>query len=201
VKILTVSDRVTPELISDGSPVAKGSIDLILGCGDLPPEFLSRLREVYDVPLFYVLGNHDIRHETGIQGCEDLTRRIIMHGGRSFVGFSGSRWYNGNQNQYREREMRTQIRWLWFDLWRLKRLDVVVTHAPPRHIHDAEDRCHKGFNCYRGFIEKYRPGFFIHGHIHRVFETPADRVTVVDQTQVINSYGYHLVSIHDEPAA
>lgn len=201
MKILSVSDRVEPELIGDNSPISKGSIDLILGCGDLPPEYLSRLREKYDVPLFYVLGNHDIRHEIVPQGCDDITRRIVSYGGYSFLGFSGSRWYNGNRNQYREREMRAQIRKLWFGLWRLKRLDVIVTHAPPRHINDAEDRCHKGFNCYRSLIETYKPRFFIHGHIHRFFDDPADRVSVVDQTQVINSYGYHIITLKDESDA
>ena len=98
-------------------------------------------------------------------------------------------------HQYREREMRAQIRKLWFQLWRLKRLDVLVTHAPPRHIHDAEDRCHKGFNCYRNFIDRYKPRVLIHGHIHKFFEKPADRISVVDKTKVINSYGYYVFQI------
>lgn len=199
MKILSVSDHVAPELIGDNSPIAAGSIDLILGCGDLPPEYLSRLRAIYDVPLFYVLGNHDLRHRTEPQRCDNISGKIVTYGGCSFLGFSGSRWYNGNPNQYREREMRAQIRMLWFELWRLKRLDVIVTHAPPRHIHDAEDRCHKGFKCYRRLIEKYKPRFFIHGHIHRFFETPSDRASAVDQTQVINSYGYHVFTLKDEP--
>ena len=201
MNILSVSDRVAPELIGDNSPLPKGSIELIVGCGDLPPEYLSRLQQAYDVPLFYVLGNHDIRHEKGATGCEDITRRIVSYGRFSFLGFSGSRWYNGNRNQYHEREMRSQIRRLWFGLWRLKRLDVVITHAPPRFINDAEDPCHKGFRCYRGLIDAHRPSYFIHGHIHRSFDNPADRVHVVGRTQVINSYGYHIFTLKDEPDA
>lgn len=201
MKILSVSDLVDPELIGDNSPLDTASIDLILGCGDLPPEYLSRLRAKYDVPLFYVLGNHDIRHNAVPHGCDNISRRIVSYDGYSFLGFSGSRWYNGNPNQYREREMRAQIRKLWLSLWRLKRLDVIVTHAPPRYVNDAEDRCHRGFNCYRSFIEKYKPRFFIHGHIHRFFDKPADRISVVDQTQVINSYGYYIFTLKDEPDA
>jgi len=195
VKVLSVSDRIVAELISDDSPVAKGTVDLIIGCGDLPPEYLAKLRVMYDVPLFYVLGNHDIRHEIVPQGCDDITGKIVTRGGCSFIGFSGSRWYNGNQNQYHEREMKAQIWKLWFGLWRLKRLDAVVTHAPPRHVKDGEDRCHKGFNCYRTLIEKYNPRFFIHGHIHRFFDKPEDRVTMVAQTQVINTYGHHIFEL------
>lgn len=195
MKILTVSDRVASELVSDNSPLPTGSIDLILGCGDLPPEYLRRLRARYDVPLFYVLGNHDIRHQVIPEGCTDITGRIVQYNGFHLLGFSGSRWYNGNPNQYREKEMRAQLRRLWFQLWRLKKLDVIITHAPPRYIHDAEDRCHKGFRCYRTFIDRYQPRFFIHGHIHTFFKKPSDRISLVGQTEVINSYGYYIFKI------
>ena len=195
MKILSVSDIVVPELVGTTSPVETDSIDLILGCGDLPPEYLARLRAKYDVPLYYILGNHDIRHELVPQGCLNITGRIITQGPYSFLGFSGSRWYNGNPNQFRESEMRAQIRKLWFPLWRLKQLDVLVTHAPPRHVHDAEDRCHRGFTCYRDFIKKYKPRFMIHGHIHRFFKTPAERLSEVDGTKVMNSYGHHVFEI------
>ncbi|MBT8329706.1 MAG: Icc-like protein [Desulfofustis sp.] len=195
MKILSVSDIVVSDLVGTTSPIEADSIDLILGCGDLPPEYLARLRAKYDVPLYYILGNHDIRHQLVPQGCLNITGRIVHHGSFSFLGFSGSRWYNGNPNQFREREMRAQIRKLWFPLWRLKRLDVLVTHAPPRHVHDAEDRCHRGFSCYREFIRRHKPRFMIHGHIHRFFKTPAERLSVVNGTKVMNSYGYHVFEI------
>ena len=195
MKILSVSDIVVPDLVGPGSPVELEAIDLILGCGDLPPEYLARLRARYDVPLYYILGNHDIRHDSVPCGCLNITGRIVTHGTHSFLGFSGSRWYNGNPNQFREPEMRAQIRKLWFPLWRLTQLDVLVTHAPPRHVNDAEDRCHRGFSCYRDFIMKYKPRFMIHGHIHRFFKTPAERLSVVHETRVINSYGYHVFKI------
>ncbi|NNK57993.1 MAG: Icc-like protein [Desulfofustis sp.] len=195
MKILSVSDIVVSDLVGTTSPIEADSIDLILGCGDLPPEYLARLRAKYDVPLNYILGNHDIRHQLVPQGCLNITGRIVHHGSFSFLGFSGSRWYNGNPNQFREREMRAQIRKLWFPLWRLKRLDVLVTHAPPRHVHDAEDRCHRGFSCYREFIRRHKPRFMIHGHIHRFFKTPAERLSVVNGTKVMNSYGYHVFEI------
>jgi len=195
VKILSVSDSVAPELVGDNCPVDLETVDLILGCGDLPPEYLARLKARYDVPLLYILGNHDIRHQLAPPGCTNISGKIIELEGFHFWGFSGSRWYNGNLNQYREREMQAQIRRLWFSLWRLKQLDVLVTHAPPRYIHDAEDRWHKGFNCYRDFIKRHKPRFFIHGHMHTFFKNPEDRVSVVDQTKVINSYGYHILQI------
>lgn len=195
MKVLTVSDTVVKELVTPTPPAPVKNIDLILGGGDLPPEYLRELRNRYDVPLFYVLGNHDIRHEIAPFGCTNITGKIFSVNGFNFLGFSGSRWYNGNQNQYREHEMRSQIRKLWFKLWRLKTIDVILTHAPPRYIHDAEDRCHKGFKCYRRFINRHEPRFFIHGHIHRLFDSPSDRISIIGKTKVINSYGYHTFEI------
>ncbi len=193
--VLAVSDVIVKELVESRDSSLMGNFDLITACGDLPPEYLCELRNKYDVPLFYVLGNHDIRHHTPPAGCINLTGRIIFHEGISFLGFSGSRWYNGNRNQYREHEMRSQIRRLWFQLWRLKGLDVVITHAPPRGVHDQEDRCHKGFNCYRTLINRHHPRFFIHGHIHRDFEKESDRISLVGKTTVINSYGHYIFKI------
>jgi Icc-related predicted phosphoesterase len=68
--------------------------------------------------------------------------------------------------------------------------DIVVAHAPPRHVGDAEDRCHLGFETFGELIVKYRPRYFIHGHIHRNFENDADRLLQVGDTRVINAYGY-----------
>lgn len=98
-------------------------------------------------------------------------------------------------NQYTEKEMGRSISRMRFSLWRNGTPDIVVTHAPPRHIGDAEDPCHKGFRCYTKFIEKYSPSYFIHGHIHRQFESEKDRITIVNKTQVINSYGFFIFEI------
>jgi uncharacterized protein len=197
MKTLCVADTVVKELLdlAGGGP-AIADVELLLSCGDLPPEYLTALRARYDAPLLYVLGNHDLRYQTAPPvGCTSVDRRLIILGGKKVVGFSGSRWYNGNINQYTEEQMGGFIRKLRFTLWRKKGIDVVLTHAPPRYIHDAEDLCHRGFRSFRGFIDKYRPRHFLHGHIHALFDSEEERRTSLDSTQVINCYGYHLLEI------
>ncbi|THB73867.1 MAG: Icc-like protein [Desulfobulbaceae bacterium] len=194
MKLLTVSDRINKSLLDTGF-LKPHTVDLILGCGDLPPEYLGSLHHQYQVPLFYVQGNHDIRTVEPPPGCINISGRIVSYRGKSFLGFSGSRWYNGNQNQYHEKEMRVFIRRLWFKLWRLKKLDVIATHTPPRFIHDKEDPCHKGFRCYNDLIRKQQPRFFIHGHIHEDFKKPEDRITTINHTVVLNTYDYHVLEI------
>jgi len=197
MKILSVADMVVKDLLEarDGGP-AISDIELILSCGDLPPEYLKALRSRYDVPLLYVLGNHDIRYGASPPvGCTHIDRRIVHVGKTRIIGFSGSRWYNGNINQYTEEQMARFIKRLRFSLWRRGGVDLVVTHAPPRFIHDAEDRCHRGFRSFRQFIDKYQPRHFLHGHIHAHFVSHEERISKLNSTLVINCYGYHVLEI------
>jgi uncharacterized protein len=197
MKILAVSDTVVRELLEPvgGTPAIAG-IELILACGDLPPEYLSALRHRYDAPLLYVLGNHDLRYgESTPAGCMHIHRRIVKIATLKIVGFSGSRWYNGNINQYTEKQMVRFIRKMRFSLWRNRGIDLVISHAPPRFIKDAEDPCHRGFRVFLEFIEKYQPRYFIHGHIHTMFNNDSERLTMVKSTSVINSYGYYVLEI------
>lgn len=190
MKILTVSDTVTKGLLDDSGTVWP-DVGLIISCGDLPPEFLTALRHRFDAPLVYILGNHDIRYgEAPPVGCANIDRRLVQVKGLNILGFSGSRWYNGGMNQYTERDMQVAIAKMWFQLWRKGAPDIIVTHAPPRFIHDQEDPCHKGFRSFVPLIERYRPRFFLHGHIHRHFEADSERITEVGSTSVVNSYGY-----------
>ena len=39
------------------------------------------------------------------------------------------------------------------------------------------------------------PSAPIHGHIHRIFDDPSDRVTVVGKAKVVNTYGYNILEI------
>jgi Icc-related predicted phosphoesterase/DNA-binding Lrp family transcriptional regulator len=196
IKILSVSDVVEPMLDRRIDSDVFKDIDLIVSCGDLPPEYLSRLVHFFNAPLYYVRGNHDIRYnDKPPEGGNDLHGRLVRFEGINIMGLEGSHWYNGGPHQYTEWQMRSIIRRLRPILWWRGGVDVVITHATPRHIHDAEDPCHKGFVCFRWLIDKYHPGYFIHGHIHTNFSKDAERLTIVNSTKVVNTYGYYLLEI------
>ncbi len=191
MKILTVSDKVVKRLFEHPKELLPGQPDLILACGDLPPEYLTELRERLDAPLYFVEGNHDIRHHNSPPvGCTNLHARLVKEQGLYIMGFSGCRWYNGGINQYTEGEMKKTVRSLWLQLLQHPRVDIIISHAPPRFIHDKEDPCHKGFKTFTTLIEKQSPAYFIHGHTHAFFDDPAERITTIRKTQVINSYGF-----------
>ncbi len=196
MKILCISDVVVPELSGTIEYHQFRGVDLILSCGDLPPEYLASLRAKLDVPLFYVRGNHDIRYKTAPpMGCVNLHGRRITFDGIRLLGLEGSRWYNGGPIQYREHQMRWIIWRMLPGLWLKGGVDIVVAHAPPRHVNDAEDRCHRGFHCFVKLIQRVQPRFFIHGHIHAHFSDPSQRITPVGATQVINTFAWHLLEV------
>lgn len=199
MRILSVSDRIEPILYNDQAARRFEGVDLILACGDLAPEYLTFLRNIFKVTLFYVAGNHDIRYpENPPAGCINLHGRIENFRGFKILGLEGSRWYNGGLYQYTEAQMRKTIFSLWPKLWWRGGADIIVTHAPPRYIHDAEDPCHKGFKCYHRLIDKFSPRCLVHGHIHSEFTDDAQRVTVINQTKVINSYGFFIFEIDSD---
>ena len=196
MKILTISDIVVPALYGKFEAERFRGIDLVLGCGDLPPEYLSFLVNALEAPLYYVRGNHDLRYEgSPPEGCIDLHNKLVRVNGLNILGLEGSRWYNGGPQQYTEQQMAAIIRRLRFMLWRKGGADIIITHASPRSVHDEEDLCHRGFKKYLWLINKYRPRYFIHGHIHRDFADSSERVTVIKHTKVINTYGYHVIEI------
>jgi len=195
MKILAISDIVVPELSDRIDARRFRDVELILSCGDLPPEYLSAVREKLDVPLFYVRGNHDIRYRSAPPvGCLNIHQRRLSFNGLRIMGLEGSRWYNGGPIQYREHQMRRMIWRMLPGLW-FGGVDIVVTHAPPRHIHDAEDRCHRGFKSFLKLIARFKPRVFIHGHIHAQFTDPSQRMTRVGETQVINTFAWHLFEV------
>jgi len=198
IKILCVSDVIEPALYPNLDDRRFHDISLILSCGDLPPEYLSFLVNALRAPLYYVLGNHDIRYATKQpRGCVNLHGRLVTFKRLNILGLEGSMWYNGGPYQYTDSEMRRLIRRLRPTIWWRGGVDLVIAHAPPRGIHDEEDLCHRGFESFRWLIHKYKPNYFIHGHIHKNFGTLAERVSLIDATQVINTYGHYILEIED----
>ena len=113
------------------------------------------------------------------------------------AGVSGSLEYNKGLNQYTETQMKRRLVRMIPALIKNKikygrYLDILLTHASPRHIHDKEDPCHKGFECFNWFIKKFRPAYLIHGHIH-LYDMREKRVTVSEDTTVVNAYAHWII--------
>jgi Icc-related predicted phosphoesterase len=199
MKILAVSDFIEPLHCDLPENSALSDVQLIVSCGDLPPDYLSALSKAFGAPLYYIRGNHDIRYESSPpKNCYNIHARVVLFAEHTILGLEGSHWYNGRPLQYTEAQMRQILRFLRPRLRRHARLDMVIAHAPPRHVHDADDPCHRGFQAFRGLIDRYQPRYFLHGHIHRRFGDPSERVSQIGQTRVINCSGHYIFEYDDE---
>ena len=115
------------------------------------------------------------------------------------AGVSGSMRYNNGKDQYTEGEMKRQLlmlapKLIWNKIRYGRYCDVFLTHASPRHIHDKDDPCHRGFECFNSFLKKYQPKYMVHGHIH-LYNQNEERVGVYYNTTVVNAFSHHVIEI------
>ena len=199
MKILVLADQKSKYLYDFYEKDKLKDIDLIISCGDLSPSYLTFFVTLCNVPLLYVMGNHDERYEkTPPEGCICIEDDIFVYEGIRILGLGGSMEYIPNaSNQYTEREMRKRVRKLWFKLWRRKGFDILVTHAPAYHVNDMEDLPHQGFRVFRDLLEKYEPKFFFHGHVHANYGRGFKRTDTYGKTTIVNGFEYHIVDYPD----
>lgn len=199
MKILAISDEECPALWEYYTPGRLSEFDLIISCGDLNPEYLSFLVTMARCPVLYVHGNHDGNYEKiPPEGCDCIDDGIVVYRGIRIMGLGGCRWYHPGPHQYTEAQMRRRIRHLWYRLWRTKGVDIVVTHAPPAGIGDDADPAHKGFQAFRALVEKYKPKYLLHGHVHLRGQNPRREQNHCG-TEVINVYERYTLEIPDVP--
>ena len=200
MKILTVSDEESPALWDYYVPGRLAEYDLILSCGDLKAEYLSFLVTMAKCPLLYVHGNHDTGYDRRPpQGCDCIDGKVVVYNGLRILGLGGCRKYHPGKHQYTEKEMRRRIRKLRFALWRSGGVDVVVTHAPIRGVGDDEDPAHKGFECLKALLDKYKPQYLLHGHVHLRYGQEKIRQRQYGHTKVINTTESYVLQMEDKP--
>jgi Icc-related predicted phosphoesterase len=223
MKILCISDQIDPLVYSNTIKDRFGDVDLVLCAGDLPLDYLDFIISSLNKPLLFVFGNHhaeDIKYfkgngtftpacswdeaERGIHGsgAVHVGSRLRREGGLIIAGLGGSMRYNRGENQYTNFEMTLEIikllpGLLFNRLFRGRFLDILLTHAPPKGIHDKEDRCHWGFQAFLTFMRIFKPKYLIHGHIH-LYDLADIRVTAYGNTQVINAYSHFIIDTKEE---
>ena len=200
MKVLAVSDIESPSLYDYFSPEKVEGVELIVGCGDLRMEYLEFLVTMMNVPLIYIHGNHDDHFRREPEGCICIDDDVFEYKGLRFVGLGGSIRYKEGKYMFTEREMRSRIRKLWWKIRRHKGFDVLVTHSPARHINDFDNVTHRGFECFNELLDRYKPKFFLHGHIHRNYGARIPQVFEHDGTTIINATDYCIFEIA-EPSA
>ena len=194
MRILAVADEIHPALYDHLDLSRFPDIDLLISCGDLRDDYLDFLASHFNVPAFYVRGNHDPGANPA--GWTNLDGQVISYRGLKLAGLEGCRLYtNKAVVQYTERQMWWKVGKVVPKIWLKGGIDILVTHAPPKGYHEGLDLAHQGLDSFRWLMEKYRPRFFVHGHQHLNYAAFQERVTQVGQTTLINAFRYHILEV------
>jgi hypothetical protein len=198
IRILAASDEDDPALDHAANRDALGRVDLVVGCGDLSPEYLAFIGDAFRAPLVYVRGNHD-------QGgpwpaLEQLPLASAGIDERTLPGVSllGLSWPGGQIGIARRDEraawgqvlggVGARLVWPGSTAW------LVFSHVPPRGVGDTpDDPYHVGFAAYRTALDRLRPRLWLHGHTTRA-SSPAPLVNH-GPTTLVNVTGSVLVEL------
>jgi hypothetical protein len=216
-RILALADEVEPTL-SFPSRLEELAPDVILSCGDLPFDYLEFVLTVTGVPLVFVPGNHDpdlrppapdplhmlgsfreqFRDPPGPSGGLNADERVVDAGPVRVAGLGGSMRYREGPHLYTERAMRGRARRLlrraaWRRLRDGRRVEVLLTHAPPRGLGDEDDLPHRGFQVFHHLVRRLRPRLMIHGHVHPHGLARPDRR--IGGTLVVNAVPHRILEV------
>ena len=190
MKILAVSDEESENLWSGRVREIARGIDVIVSCGDLRREYLEFLLTMINAPLLYVFGNHD---ECGPEGGICIDGKVYELDGVRFLGLGGSMRYRQGEHMYSESEMRRRYYRLRPRLWLTGGIDVLVSHAPAKGYGDLEDIAHRGFETFNVIMNRYRPKYMLHGHIHSAYGRIKREYVHESGTRILNVCGYRII--------
>jgi Icc-related predicted phosphoesterase len=218
-RILAVADEIDRGLTV--ARMRQIAPDLVVSCGDLPFEHLEFISSAVNRPVLFVPGNHDpdlsrtrdphaavsvgpvVRlpdyenmydHGQRPHGGTNLDGNLHHEKGLWFAGLGGSIRYRDGANMYTQEQMRRRVRrTVRRARFRRRTVDIVVTHSPPRGLGDAPDHAHTGFDAFHTLLERLRPRFMLHGHIHpHGFDKP-DRE--LGPTRIVNVIPYKVIEV------
>ena len=191
MKILVLADTADKALWDYLDRRLLEGVDLVLSCGDLPAEYLSFLTCFTHAPIYYVHGNHDTGYDTKPpEGCECVDDDIVVFNGVRILGLGGSMRYRPNQPyMFNEKEMARRVRKLRRKLRKHKGFDILLAHAPALGVGDMEDLPHRGFQVFLDLMDRYKPRYLVHGHVHQEYSALGfARERKYGDTTVINAY-------------
>ena len=185
MKILCLADEEDSFLYEYYSKDKTKDYDLILSAGDLKKEYLEFIVTMSGKKLVYVFGNHDT---SKIDGCICAEDDLIVVNGIRILGLGGSIKYSGKKNEYTEWQMKWRIFKLLPKIRKAGGIDIILTHVPPRDYGDLQDYAHQGFESFKFLLDKYKPKYLIHGHVHMNYGYNVDRTIMYKNTKIVNAY-------------
>ncbi|WP_404383144.1 metallophosphoesterase [Knoellia locipacati] len=199
VRVLAIADEVDDSLV--GERLTRIRPDLVVCAGDLPWDYIEAVASAVDVPVVFVPGNHDpqvastkvsragLHLDAGMPcptprpvGAVNVDGRVVEVAGLRIAGLGGCVRYRPGPNMYSQREYHLRARrlsWRAHRPWRSSQgsagVDILLTHAPPLGLGDEDDGPHVGIAALHGLLDRLRPTWLLHGHIHPHGQPRPDR--------------------------
>ncbi len=222
MKILCVADHIDPLVYSIHAKERFADVDLVLGAGDIPMNYLGFIASILNRDIFFVFGNHDLTcfemfrkpEQSSIYDFNDhgnTENKVRNYFGSTYIGdkvikarhglliagLGGCIRYNKGTNQYTECQMFFKMltlipRLIFNRIFHGRYLDILLTHSPPYKLNDQNTHTHRGFKTFRIFMRLFKPRYLIHGHVH-LYDHNSDRVVHFHETQIINVYNHFVL--------
>lgn len=156
MKILAISDRKPDNL---KQTLEENNFDLIITLWDLSYFDIMQL-EMTKVPKIWVYWNHCSRDYMEMLWIQDLHLKTFEFNWLIFGGFEWCvRYKKWDHIMYTQEEANELIK-------KLPKVDVLITHCPPRFINDNDDEPHHWFEALSWYIENFSPKYLFHGHTY-----------------------------------
>jgi Icc-related predicted phosphoesterase len=205
VHTLVIADEVATDL--SATTLRDLAPDLVLAAGDLPWEYVEWVGDAAAAPVVFVPGNHDpetrrprgdvgLRWEAetpGPRGAVDADERTVEMAGLRIAGLGGCVRYRSGPHQYTQRQYSRRARRLLRSARFGGLVDVLLTHAPPSGLGDADDPAHLGIEALHPVLARLEPTWLLHGHIHPYGAALPDRQ--VGRTTIRNVIPWRVIDI------
>jgi hypothetical protein len=197
IRILAVADESDHALDDARNRDQLGAIDLVVGCGDLSPEWLAFVGDAFVAPLVYVRGNHDERGPWPEPAGVPVPAKGIDRTSVPGIPIVALPWPTFTRDGARHDGLGAwrQVARLGVAALRTSRPPaLVISHVPPRGAGDTpSDVYHAGYGAYRFLVDRLRPPLWLHGHTNLAAVT--GWTAAHGPTTLVNATGSVLVEL------
>ena len=209
VRVLAISDAVSPVIYSENFPGNLPPFDVVLGAGDMPGHVLEFVATKTRTPPVYVVGNHANAYLRPSEnpdevrlpgGCINAHRRVVRVGGLLVAGLEGCARYRPGPHQYGQAAYHAMVAGMtpqlaWHRARHGRAVDELLTPAPPEGPHAGDDWPHRGVPAFNRFHHLWRPQVHVHGHVHLSGANAPRSYVTARGVRVINAFEFTLFEV------
>ncbi|HVV66874.1 MAG TPA: metallophosphoesterase [Candidatus Saccharimonadales bacterium] len=185
MKILALADKRADIDISE--VIKKENVDLVVTLGDLTREDLLPLEYITNIPKIGVYGNHDSGTYMPELGIWDMHLKVWDFNGLRFGGFQGCVRYKENPDAIMFTQNEANLL-----MQNFPKVDIFISHCPPRGINDEEEIAHQGFDALRRYMDEQQPALWMHGH---TYPTDESLITQHGTTRIEYVFKYKIITV------